>query len=383
MKLEERITRRQRDSVVADYDAISPVVHPSEPVGRGRVIEQLLDALSPIFAARPPTDSYVWGPKGAGKTAVIRPLFEQLRRLVGRGESQLYTATRAAPGPELHVIYIDARRANSPFAILHAVADSVTTAAIPKQGVGIDAVRDQLRKALAGRRRHLLVGIDHLGEPETPSVETGLELFEFVGDSVGCLAVGREPPADAAGSDHACETVEVEPYTDHALLEVLTDRVANGGFRRKIDDRRLTEVASWAAGDAHDALAALFGAGQTADDSGADRIGARALATGMAAVPRPGVAVGRVLALPSNRKQIILRLLALADGDRSSVQTAATAISEGFELSQSTIERMLYELAESGCIRRVKVKSTAGGRPPSRLEPRFPTLVFERLVADS
>jgi len=43
---------------------------------------------------------------------------------------------------------------------------------------------------------------------------------------------------------------------------------------------------------------------------------------------------------------------------------------------------VLYELAEAGVIRRLKVDDAKQvGRPPSRLEPRFPTLVFRHLSA--
>jgi len=61
------------------------------------------------------------------------------------------------------------------------------------------------------------------------------------------------------------------------------------------------------------------------------------------------------------------------------VSTAADAIADNqIDLSRSTIERVLYELAEAGIVRRVKLDdATQVGRPPSRLEPRFPTLVFQ------
>jgi len=42
---------------------------------------------------------------------------------------------------------------------------------------------------------------------------------------------------------------------------------------------------------------------------------------------------------------------------------------------------VLYELAEAGIVRRVKAEQPSEtGRPPSRVEPRFPTLVFEQLT---
>jgi len=53
MDLQERIARRrsarQGRRIVVDRDQLSPVVHRPEPVGRGPVLEQLLDALEPIF----------------------------------------------------------------------------------------------------------------------------------------------------------------------------------------------------------------------------------------------------------------------------------------------------------------------------------------------
>ncbi|MFC6724622.1 ATP-binding protein, partial [Halobium palmae] len=66
-----------------------------------------------------------------------------------------------------------------------------------------------------------------------------------------------------------------------------------------------------------------------------------------------------------------------------SVRTAASAIAgaEGVDLSEATVTRILYELAESGVARRVTQERTGQGRPPSRLEPRFPTTVFRRLFA--
>ena len=46
----------------------------------------------------------------------------------------------------------------------------------------------------------------------------------------------------------------------------------------------------------------------------------------------------------------------------------------------TTVRRVLYELADAGLLDRVTVARSDGkGRPPSRLVPRFPTLVFREL----
>jgi predicted transcriptional regulator len=79
---------------------------------------------------------------------------------------------------------------------------------------------------------------------------------------------------------------------------------------------------------------------------------------------------------------VLRRLLDLDADERSSVKEASEHVSRTVDLSAATVKRILYELAESGITRRVTIEEAEGkGRPPSRLEPRFPTLVFKRLFA--
>jgi Cdc6-like AAA superfamily ATPase len=384
MELQDRIARRQHaDDARPTYDAISPLVHPSEPVGRGTVIEQLLDVLGPIFDTERPADSYVWGPKGAGKSAVVRALFAECSRQHGEQTTQIYTATRAEPVTEVRFLYVDSRRAQSAFALLHTVVAGLSSSSVPKQGVSSETMCDRLDTQLAKRDRQLVVAVDHVGEPETLDSAAVFEQFEPFRSSISCLAVGRSKPADTAIADRqAIKRVHVEPYTQHTLIEVLTSRVADGRLRSATTAEGIKQIATWADGDAHDALAALFGAAVNVGADAETQIGESALATGMAAVPQPCVALGRVMSLPASRKRIVRRLIELPEPARKSVKTAADAISnDGLDLSRATIERILYELAEAGIVRRIKAEQPSEtGRPPSRLEPRFPTLVFKALT---
>lgn len=387
MDLEDRIERRQHAKDASpEYGAISPLTHLSEPVARGAVIERLLDVLAPVFDSRRPGDSYVWGPKGAGKSAVVRALFAELSRQHGDSSARMYTSTRAEPTTEVRYLYIDSRQAQSSFALLHTVVAALSSTAVPKQGVSSSAMIDRLKTQLTARDRQIVLAIDHVGEPETLTPEAVLATFEQFQPSVSCLLIGRDKPAETTIDDRsAVQRVRIEPYTQQALIELLTSRVVDGRLREAITAEQLAELAMWADGDAHDALAALFGAAVTATDDGTPDIGSAALTTGMKSVPRPCVSISRVMSLPTSRTQILERLLAVTDSEPESVKTAAAAISEdGLGLSRATIERILYELAEAGVIRRVKADSQADtGRPPSRLEPRFPTLVFAHLNQSS
>ncbi|WP_254662870.1 helix-turn-helix domain-containing protein [Haladaptatus sp. W1] len=150
-----------------------------------------------------------------------------------------------------------------------------------------------------------------------------------------------------------------------------------------LEHAQVKTIAEWAEGDAHDALAALFGAVTLAVDADADRILDEYLEAAMDAVPRDGVPLGIVLSLPENRRRVLVELLELDTDARTSVESSAAAIATETDLSPGTVTRYLYELAEAGVLERITTRNgRRSGRQPSRLEPRFPTLVFRALHED-
>jgi Cdc6-like AAA superfamily ATPase len=375
MDLETRIRRRRRTArepgLVLDFDAVSPVAHLEEPVDRGPLVERLLDHVEPAFDGTLPGDAYVHGPPGAGKSAVVAALFDALAADVS-GSRAIGTTTRTRGQPPVSFVYVDARHARTDFARYRAVLDGLVDEGVPEQGVGTDDLRDRLADRLSGDHG-VVVAVDHLGEPETPSPSAPGELLDFEGLSV--LAVGRDDP----GPDGAATTIEVPAYREHGLVDVLTERATSGLARHGVDHDGLREIAAWADGDAHDALAALCGAVHAALTAGRDHVTPGDVADGMADVPQDGVELGRVLAMPATQRTVLRELLGLDEPARSSVGGAADAIAGSVDLSGATVERLLYELADVGVVERVTERGSSTGRPPSRVVPRFPTLAFRRL----
>ncbi|RDI70442.1 Cdc6/Cdc18 family protein [Halopelagius longus] len=384
MRLDERIERRRRresgaNRLVRDISALDPTAHPDEPTGRGPTLERLLDRLDPAFAGELPDDTYVYGPKGAGKSALVTALFDRLAETARNRPRVIHTTTRASSPPAVEFAYVDGRAATSEFALLRAVLDAVVEESVPSGGVGTAAVRDRLGDVL-GRARRVVVAVDHVGEPETLPVERLADVFAPVSESLSYVAVGRAAPER---SDLA--TVEVPPYERHALADVLTSRTSDGLARHALGHDAVSDVAAWADGDAHDALAALYGAAVEAADAATDRIEPRHVEAGMAGVPADCCSLGRVGSLSASRRRVLRELVALEGDDRASVTRAAAAIADSptVELSAATVKRLLYELSELGVVRRVAgdAEGDCGpGRPPSRPEPNFPMRVFERLA---
>lgn len=382
MDLTARIRRRQRSGTTAqlvlDYDAISPVVHVEEPIGRGPVLERLLDHVDPVFDGSLPPNAYVWGPPGSGKSAVVTALFTQLDRLLRRSRAAIHTATRTYPEGTPSFVYVDGRQATSEFGLHQTVLDSVVGESVPEHGVGMDAIRSRLGEHLAENR--VLVAVDHVGESDTHAVsELGAALAPLEG--LSWVAIGRREPT--ALESVPPEHIEIPAYDDHVLVDILTERASDGLAQRAVSHEQLRRLGGWAEGNAHNAIAALFGAAVGAVEHDRSRISERVLQTGMAAVPRPSVSLARVLALADSRQSVLRELVDLDESQRASVgaTTETIAASSEVELSGATVKRFLYELAETGIVERVTNDADRNtiGRPPSRLEPRFPTRAFRHL----
>lgn len=384
MDLKSRIRRRMHSGsdsqLVLDYDAINPTTHIEDPIGRGSVLERLLDYIDPMFTNQLPPSAYVWGPAGSGKSAVVTALVTQLDRLHPRSRAIIHTATRARSNGTPAFVYVDARRARSDFGLHRAILDNVLDESVPEHGVGADAVRSRLEEHLLYENQ-VLVAVDHVNEPNTFTLSDLRESLASLG-SLSWVAVGRTAPNELSDEALPPEYISIPAYDDHVLVDILTERASDGLAQRAVTHEQLRRLVNWGEGNAHDTLAALCGSADVAVSQGQSHIRERDLQAGMDAVPRPSVSLGRVLTLSDNRQSVLRRLVDLDDSERAAVDTATETIaqSKSVDLSKATVKRFLYELSETGIIERVTNNGADSiGRPPSRLEPRFPTLVFQRL----
>ena len=382
MNIDDRIERRlgydAGMSVLIDFEAVSPVSHAESPIGRGPAIERLLDVFAPAFSGSLPPSAYVYGPKGSGKSAVVSALFDRLATHSGPRRA-IQTTTRAVEPTIPGFVYVDARRASTRFRLYHAMLAAMSDEPVPDHGIGTDELAESLRDAMR-TGPELVVAVDHTNEPETPTPTALIDWLTDVGGRLAPVCLGRDPPDSIDWEPET--TVEFSKYRRHVLVELLTSRCSTGLGRDALSHDQIREIVEWAAGDAHDALAAVMGAAVSAERAGASTVRPQDVDAGIEGVPRPCVALGRVLALPESRQRLLYELAGLSESERSTVGAATEAIAArpGVDLSASTVRRVLYELADGGLLERVTVRQSDGkGRPPSRLVPLFPTVVFREL----
>lgn len=386
MNIEARIKRRQRHDgeprLVQDYETLSPVTHIDEPADRGPLLERLLDHLDPVFDGNLPANAYLYGPNGVGKSAVITALFSHLNRLPTETRTIIHTTTRAQSLTSPSFVYLDTRQTTSEFAFYHAVLDALVEETVPEHGIGTETLRARLHEELDGSRTGVVVAVDHVGEPRSASENDLVDLFAGLPSNVSWLAIGRKRPSETELTAYTAESIRVDPYKQQMLVDVLMTRASIGLAQQAIDHELANEIAAWANGNAHDALAALFIATHHAERAGRSSLTSEDVAAATEEIPIPCVSLGIVLALPANRQAVLRELVDLEAEERSSVTATTAAIggSETVDLSPGTVKRFLYEMAEAGVVERVQAATQGGqGRPPSRVEPRFPPTVFRRL----
>jgi Cdc6-like AAA superfamily ATPase len=371
-RIERRRTRRSRNELIVDRDSLNPAVHPPEPVGREALFEAFLNAIDPLFDRAVPPNTYVWGPGGAGKSAIVTALLSALDAEIG-GTEPFYTATRGGSDhPEVRFVYLDARRARSRFQVYRELLDDLQVESVPKRGVSTETLRKRI-DAVASKSETVLVAVDHLGEPTTVDLADLHAFFEPFG-TLAWIGVGRRPPGELSFPMPE-QQIHVPAYT-HELVDVLTVR-GSRGLSHTLDHGHARRIAEWAGGDAHDALAALFVAAVTAQADGATRV-----RDGIAAIPTDGVPIGRVLTLSRNERQVVEQLLALSLDDEVRIEDAATRIAGRTDLTDATVKRLLYELAQFGVLERreVTVGTRITGRKPSGVALNFSPELFTALT---
>ncbi|WP_276271785.1 Cdc6/Cdc18 family protein [Haloarcula litorea] len=386
MDIEARIRRRRRRDgqprLVEDYESLSPVSHVDEPADRGPVLERLLDQLDPVFDGRLPPNVYLSGPPGSGKSAVVTALFTHLERLPSESRAVIHTSTRAQTPTSPAFVYVDARETASEFAFYHAILDELVEESVPEHGIGTSTLRSRLHDLLDGSRSGVVVAVDHVDEAGSLAETELVDLFAGLPSTVSWLAIGRVDPAESRLTEYTATAIEVEPYNRQMLVDVLMTRASAGLAQQALDHGIARDIADWADGNAHDALAVLFDATDRANTAGRTQLTEADVSAAIESMPRPCVSLGVVLALPANRQAVLRELVDLDEGDRESVTatTAAIAGSSRVDLSAATVKRFLYEMAEDGVVERVQSERPDGqGRPPSRVVPRFPPAVFRRL----
>ncbi|USZ72108.1 Cdc6/Cdc18 family protein [Natronosalvus halobius] len=369
MELWERIGRRisdDRNRLIVDENALNPAVRPDEPIGHGPIIERLLDVLDPAFSGSLPPSCHVYGPRGSGKSVLVANLFQLLSERFSPGDAPIVTTTRTTNVPRTEFVYVDAR-GRTTFETLRGVLDALTDETTPKRGISLDDIEWRLTDAVAATERTVLA-IDHVSESRSGTIRDHLP----ANVPISTVTVDRQP------MDTADSTVRIPAYSSEALLDILFTRASSGLSSNGLKYALTREIGDWAAGDATKAITALYAAAIFAERDGATNIGSEHVGEAIETTPDRCIHVETIASLHESKQTVLDRFVTL-NLSGTEIDESAESIAADVTLSEKTVKRHLYELAQDGVLTRIRTSGNGPGRPPTRLEPRFSPPVYRRL----
>lgn len=248
----------KEETVFRNEEMLSPEYLPQQFPHREGQIKALADTIKPALHGRRPHNTFVFGPPGVGKTAVVKYVFKELEEF-----------ERVAP------IYINCWEYNTRHAVLSRVLNTLGGFA-PRRGVATDEIFEHLVSHLGQKK---VVPVIALDEVDQLIANDGSQLFYDIlryGGAIGIIAISNDVfvarDLDArVKSSLAQEELIFKPYTEAELRDIIRERLKEAFRVGKVESGVLELCASAAAkngGDVRFALECLWKAGRQADSDG-------------------------------------------------------------------------------------------------------------------
>ncbi len=254
-------------SVFRNPDAFAPDYVPQELPGREHEAEEIATALKPAAEGGRPTNLFIHGPAGTGKTCTCRNVTTQLKEYSGKPL----------------VVYVNCWQNNTRLAILSALAQAAGEV-VPRRGVASDEVFIRALQQLKLQRRTPVIILDEAdklfygGEQEVLyDLTRGHETY---GVPIGVVLVTNNGSLIAQAeqrirSSLAAREIEFKAYSPPQLKMILSKRAVQAFVPGSWDDETIALCAAFGAknnGDCRISIQALYQAARNADRRGAGKI---------------------------------------------------------------------------------------------------------------
>ncbi|MEW6294814.1 MAG: AAA family ATPase [Candidatus Diapherotrites archaeon] len=240
---------------------------------RDREIEEIAFALKPLSQGRKPTNLFLAGKSGTGKTVTAKFVLQQLQEFTDRVKS----------------LYVNCFEFNSRTSILTAISNFAGWPT-PRRGIAVDEIYSRMISALKKAGFSPVIVLDELdqliqeGEASKLLYDL-LRIIEFEKIRLGLIIISNDfsltSKLDARVKSSLCERIIIfDQYSPQQLKDILNDRVQNAFFPEKVERDVVNVAAARAAktgGDARIAIECLLKAGRLAEKENSARVELRHL----------------------------------------------------------------------------------------------------------
>ncbi|MGC9209909.1 MAG: Cdc6/Cdc18 family protein [Acidilobus sp.] len=255
---------RNREVLLPDYV-------PLELPHRQEEIRRLAEIVAPALRGERPSNVFIYGLTGTGKTAVTKYVLRRLQELARQ------------KGSAVQSIYVNVRQRETPYKVLADVAEQLGLR-VPFTGLSIGELFSRVVKRLSRSQGVYIVvldeidflvrkGDDVLYDLTRVNEYLGRARVSLIGITNSAKVVDMLDPR--VKSSLGEQTIVFSPYNADQLRDILSQRAALAFNEGALDDGVIPLCAALAArehGDARRALDLLRVAGEIAERMGADKV---------------------------------------------------------------------------------------------------------------
>jgi cell division control protein 6 len=269
MSIEEIFERYVESKIFKDREKLLPDYVPEELPHRDEQILKLASILAPALRGSRPSNVFIYGLTGTGKTAVTKYVLRKMKE--------------KAP-QTVEYAYINCRQNNTSYRVLAELAKHVGVK-IPFTGLALGEVMKRLLQGLERRRYVLIVVLDEIDNLVKRQGDDVLYFLTRVNENLSSSKVSligitndlkfTEFLDARVKSSLGEEELVFPPYSATQLEDILRRRAKEALHEGVVDDEVLRRVAAIAArqnSDCRLALDILLKAADIADREGASRI---------------------------------------------------------------------------------------------------------------
>ncbi len=267
--LQEKFTEYlERESIFKNKDVLSTNFHPENILHRDKQVDELASILAPCLKGNDPSNVFVYGTVGTGKTLVTKHVCEELMKVAGNGSS------------ELNVVYINCKMkkvADTEYRLSAKLARELG-AEVPATGLPTDAVYERFFEALEDKTGVVILVLDEIDALVRKIGDDFLYNLTRVNDDlkstkVSLIGISNDlnfvDYIDArVKSSLSEEEIIFPPYDGMELKRILKQRCEEGFNEDVLDNGVISKCSALAAsehGDARRAIDLLRVAGELAE----------------------------------------------------------------------------------------------------------------------
>ncbi len=313
----------RKDSVFFDKKALQSNYIPETILHREEQTKQLANILAPALKGEKPSNTFVYGKTGAGKTLTVKHTTKKLMEVAERENISL------------KVLYINCkikRSADTEYRLIAHLARELGKS-VPPTGLPTEEVYRSFFKALNKQKQNYLLILDEIDQLVNKTGDNALynltrineedteSQISIIGISNDIMFVeGIDPRVRSSLSE---EEIIFPPYNALQIQAILNQRVEFAFNKEIIDFGVIEKCAAYAArdhGDARRALELLRVAGELADRKNAKKVTIEHIDDAEAKIDRDRI-IDMVATQPKQYQLVLYSILFLQSGRKNSLFT--------------------------------------------------------------